>query len=59
MVVGYEAILGATDTFVAQQGVGGEPVVDLENDILCEADQYVPVVRGLLHFEEPMMVSVQ
>ena len=37
MVVGDEAVPGATDTFVAQQGASGEAVKDLENDILYEA----------------------
>jgi hypothetical protein len=34
--------------------VGEEVVEDLKNDILCEASQCVPLIRGLLHF-----VSVQ
>jgi hypothetical protein len=52
MVVGVrdEVILGVTDTFVAEQGSGGEAVEDLKNDILREAGQCVPLVRGLLHF---------
>ena len=39
MVVGVwdEVFLGATDTFVAEQGLGGEVTEDLKNDILCEA----------------------
>ena len=37
MVVGDEAILGAIDTFVVEQGAGKEAAEDLENDILCEA----------------------
>ena len=59
MVVGDEAILGATDTFAAEQGVGGEAVEDLKNDILYEARQCIPLARGLLHFIEPTIISVQ
>ena len=58
-VVGDEAVLGATDIFVAEQGAGGEVVEDHENDIFCEASQCVPLVGGLLHFVEPAIVSVQ
>ena len=56
MVVGVldEFFPGATDTFPAEQGAGGEVAEDLENDILREASQWVPLVGGLLHF-----VSVQ
>ena len=43
-----------TDTFAAEQGAGREVAEDLENDILREAGQCVPLVGGLLHF-----VSVQ
>jgi hypothetical protein len=39
-----------TDTFIAEQGAGGEAVEDLDNDIIWEAGQCVPLVRGLLHF---------
>jgi hypothetical protein len=51
MVVGVrdEVFLGAIDTFAAEQGVGGEVAKDLENDILREAGQCVPLVGGLLH----------
>ena len=59
MVVGDEAVPGATDTFVAQQGASGEAVEDLQNNILCEAGQCVPVIGGRLHFEEPTIVIVQ
>ena len=46
MVVGVwdEAVLGATDTFAAEQGAGGEAVEDLENDILYEASHRVSLV---------------
>ena len=56
MVVGVrdEVFLGVTDIFAAEQGADGEVVEDLENDILCEAGQCVPLVGGLHHF-----VSVQ
>jgi hypothetical protein len=52
MVVGVwdEVFLGATDTFAAEQGASGEAAKDLENDILCEAGQCVPLIGGLLHF---------
>jgi hypothetical protein len=59
MVVGDEAVLGATNTFATEQGAGGEATEDLENNILYEAGQCVPLARGLLHFVEPMIVSVQ
>ena len=42
--------LGATDTFAAKQGVGGEVAEDLKNDIVHEAGQCIPLVGGLLHF---------
>ena len=50
IVVRDEAFLGATDTFVAEQGVGREAVEDLNNDIVREAGQCIPLVGGLLHF---------
>ena len=52
MVVGVrdEVSPGVTDTFVAEQGAGGEVAEDLKNDILREAGQCVPLVGGLLHF---------
>jgi len=45
-----EVVPGATDTFVAEQGAGGEAVEDLNNDIVREAGQCIPLVGGLLHF---------
>ena len=48
VVVLDEAVLGATDTFAAEQGAGEEATEDLESDILCEAGQCVPLARGLL-----------
>jgi hypothetical protein len=56
--VGDEIVLGATDTFVVEQGAGREVAEDLKNDILCEAGQCVPLARGLLHFIEPTIISV-
>ena len=50
IVVRDEAFLEATDTFAAEQGAGGEAAEDLENDILREAGQCIPLVGGLLHF---------
>ena len=50
MVARDEASLGAIDTFAAEQGVGREVAEDLENDILHEAGQCIPLVGGLLHF---------
>ena len=54
MVVRDEASLGAIDTFAVEQGVGREAAEDLDNGIVREASQCVPLVGGLLHF-----VSVQ
>ena len=50
MVVRDEASPGAADTFAAEQGVGGEAVEDLDNGIIREAGQCVPLIGGLLHF---------
>ena len=50
VVVRDEVVLGAIDTFAAKQGAGGEAVEDLDNGIVHEASQCVPLVRGLLHF---------
>ena len=50
VVVLDEVVLGVTDTFAAEQGVGGEAVEDLNNGIVREAGQCVPLVGGLLHF---------
>jgi len=50
MVIRDEAFLGVTDTFVAEQGVGGEVAEDLNKEIVHEAGQCVPLVGGLLHF---------
>jgi 2-keto-3-deoxy-L-rhamnonate aldolase RhmA len=52
MVVGVrdEVSLGAMDTFAAEQGADGKTAEDLENNIIREAAQYVPLVGGLLHF---------
>ena len=58
-VVGDGALPGATDTFAGEQGVDGEAAEDLQNKILCEAGQCVPVVGDRLHFEEPAIFIVQ
>ena len=50
VVVRDEAVLGAIDTFVAEQGAGGEATEDLDNNIVRVAGQCVPLVGGLLHF---------
>ena len=50
VVVQDEAVLGATDTFAAEQGAGGEAEEDLDNGIVREASQCVPLVGGLIHF---------
>jgi hypothetical protein len=50
LVVLDEAVLGATDTFAAEQGANGEATEDLDNSIVCEAGQCVPLIGGLLHF---------
>ena len=52
-VVGDEALLGATDTFVGAQGAGWEVVENVEKEIVCEASHCVPQVGGHLHFKEP------
>ena len=50
VVVLDEAVLGATDTFLAEQGADREVVEDLVNGIIREAGQCVPLVGGLLYF---------
>ena len=50
VVVLDEVVLGAIDTFAAEQGAGGEAAEDLDNNIICEADQCIPLVGGLLYF---------
>ena len=55
MVIRDEASLGATDTFAVEQGANEEATEDLDNDIIHEASQCVPLVRGLLYF----VVSMQ
>ena len=57
-VVGDEALLGATCTFAGEQGADGETTEDVQNNILYEVGQCVPVVEGHLHFEEPVIVIV-
>ena len=50
VVVQDEAVPRVTDTFAAEQGAGGEAAKDLDNGIVREAGQCVPLVGGLLHF---------
>ena len=50
VVVHDEAILGVTNTFAAEQGAGKEAAEDLDNGIVREAGQCVPLVGGLLYF---------
>ena len=49
MIVEDEAVLGVDE----------EAAKDLQNNILCEAGQCVPVVGDRLHFKEPAIVIVQ
>ena len=44
VVVLDEAVLGGTDIFAAEQGAGGEAAEDLDNGIVREASQCVPLV---------------
>jgi len=50
VVVQDEAVVGVIDTFVVEQGVGVEATEDLDNGIIREASQCIPLVGGLLHF---------
>ena len=50
VVVRDEVVLRAIDTFAAEQGACGKVAEDLNNGIICEASQFVSLVRGLLHF---------
>ena len=50
VVVRDAVVLGATDTFAAEQGAGEEAVEDLDNGIVREAGQCVPLIGGLLYF---------
>ena len=50
VVVLDEVVPAATDTFTAEQGASGEAAEDLDNGIIREAGQYVPLVGGLLYF---------
>ena len=54
MVLGFRdgAVLGATDTLVAAQGVGYETLEDEDEDMVCEDGHFIPLVGGLLlHLE--------
>ena len=50
VVVLDEVVPGAIDTFAVEQGVGREAAEDLDNGIVREASQCVPLVGGLHHF---------
>ena len=50
VVVFDEVVLGAIDIFAAEQGAGGEAAEDLDNGIIHEVGQCVPLLWGLLHF---------
>jgi len=50
MVDQHEEFLGVRDTFAAEQGADEEVAEDLNNDIIHEAGQCVPLIWGLLHF---------
>ena len=53
MVVRDEALLGATNTFIGEQGAGRKVAENVEKEIVCEAGHCVPLVGGRLHFKEP------
>ena len=59
VVVRDEVVPRVIDTFVAEQGANREVTEDLNNDIVHEASQCIPLVGGLLHFEGPAIASVQ
>ena len=51
-----EAILGATDTLAAAQGMGGEVLEDVDEDMVYEDDHFVPLVGGLLlHLDKDLV----
>ena len=50
VVVLDEVVPRAIDTFATEQGAGGEAADVLDNDIVREAGQCIPLVGGLLHF---------
>jgi hypothetical protein len=41
-----DTILGVIDTFAAEQGMGREATEDLDNDIIRDAGQCIPLVGG-------------
>jgi hypothetical protein len=57
-VIGDEALLEVRDTFAGEQGTDEKMVEDLQNKILYEAGQCIPIVGGC-HFEEPAIIIVQ
>ena len=52
---GDEAVLGATDTLAAAQGVGGEVAEDEDQDMVCGDRHFIPLVGGLLHLDEDLV----
>ena len=48
---GDEAVLGATHTLAAAQGVGGEVAEDMDQYFICDDVYFVPLVGGLLHLD--------
>ena len=57
-VVGDEALPGVIDTFVGEQGAGGEAAEGIQNKIIYEAGLCVPIFGGRLHFKEPTIIIV-
>ena len=53
--VGDDAILGATDTLLATQGVGGEVAEDEDQDIVCEDAHSLHLVQDLLHLDKDLL----
>ena len=50
-----EVVLGAVDTLVATQGVGGEPMKDEDQDMVYEDAHSLHLVRDLLHLDEDLL----
>jgi hypothetical protein len=44
---------------VQQRGAGREAAEDFDKDMAYEASHCILIVGGLLHFEEPTIVSVK
>ena len=45
---GDEAVLGATHTLVAAQGVDGEVAKDKDQDFVCQDVYFIPLIGDLL-----------